>query len=85
MFTIITTTLQRGDLYMMTDIKWWLDDNVKIVDTGDRLIALDGWNGTYYDKCFEVNDILDDFAYGVVKSNLSVKQTEDGKYVLMSE
>ena len=70
---------------MITDIKWWLDDEIKVVDTGDMLVALDGWDGSIYNKCFEVNDVLDNYAYGVGKSNLCVEPQGDGSFVLLED
>lgn len=68
---------------MVTSIKWWLNDDIKIVDTGKRLVALDGWNGMFYANCFEVNDVLDNYAYGVGEGNLCVKQEDDGRYEII--
>lgn len=46
-------------------ITWWNDNEIEVVEIEGRMIALNGWNGESYTECFEVEEVVDNKAYGV--------------------
>lgn len=56
----------------MDKIQWWNDDSIEVVEINGRMIALDGWNGNIWAHCWEVEEILDHFAYGIKEEHLIV-------------
>lgn len=39
---------------------WWNDRDIEIVDIGGTPVALYGWNGEAYTKCFKVKEPIGD-------------------------
>lgn len=54
-------------------VAWWDDKDIEVVKIDNKYIALYGWNGEVYTDCWEVEEILNNIAYGVKVDNICVK------------
>lgn len=54
-------------------VAWWDDKDIEVVKIDNKYIALYGWNGEVYTDCWEVEEILNNIAYGVKADNICVK------------
>ncbi len=52
---------------------WWNDHEIEIYEVEGRLIALWGWNGEIYLDCWEVEEMVDEYGYGIKTDGLQVR------------
>lgn len=61
---------------------WLSDPYIKLVKVNGRTYALNGWNGIYYESCFEVDNANH---HSIIKNNLAIYPTNKGEYILLKD